>query len=112
MKTETAKQIRLGIWQTTGRLIRHSPWLYALNVLLWSTLHLTALVPGLIAREILNHISGHATAGWDLWMLCALLVGMGMARFVNLFSGLLAYIPFRFEVRSTLLLNLMKHILR
>lgn len=112
MKTETAKQLRLGIWQATGRLIKHRPWLYALNVLVWSTMHLTMLVPGLIAREILNKISGHAAVDWDLWILCALLVGMGVGRFANLFTGLLVYVPFRFTVRATLMLNMMKHILR
>ena len=112
MKTETARQLRMGIWQTTVRLIRHRPWLYALNVLLWSTMHVTALVPGLIAREILNKVSGHAAVDWDLWVLCALLVGMGVARFANIFIGLIAYIPFRFTVRGTLMLNMMKHILR
>lgn len=111
MKSESSKQLRMGIWQTTGRLIQHRPWLYVLNVLLWGTLHLTPLIPGLIAREILNQISGHASADWDLWILLALLVGVGVGRFGNLLLGLLAYIPFRLNVRFTLILNMMKHIL-
>lgn len=112
MTTETANQLKMGIWETTGRLIRHHPWLYLLNVLLWGAVHVTMLVPGLFAREILNHISGHATAGWDLWVLFAMVIGVGIGRFTTLYMGLIAYIPFRFYVRCTLILNLMKHILR
>ena len=112
MKTEALEKGRMGIWQTTGRLIQHRPWLYALNVILWATLHMTPLLPGLIAREILNQISGNAAADWNLWVLFALLVGVGVVRFTNLLIGLIAYIPFRFTVKFTLILNLMRHILR
>ena len=112
MTSGTAKPERMGIWQTTGRLIQLRPGLYALNVFLWATLHLTPLLPGLIAREILNKISGNATVDWNIWVLFALLVGVGVGRFANLLVGLIAYIPFRYTVKFTLILNMMKHILR
>ena len=33
------------------RLIRYRPWLYGLNAILWASIALLPMIPGLIARE-------------------------------------------------------------
>ena len=112
MTSKTRKKNALSIWRATQRLIRYRPGLYALNVLIWSTASIIQLLPGLVARQILNQISGNAAADWNLWVLVAFLIGIGIGRFTLMFTGMLVYIPFRFHLRGTLILNLMKHILR
>jgi len=112
MTTDVRKAKPLGIWGATYRLIQYRPGLYLLNVLIWSTINIIPLLPGLVARQILNQISGNAAVDWNMWVLLALIVGIGIGRFSIMFVGMFVYIPFRFHLRGTLILNLMKHILK
>jgi len=111
VETTIGTDNRPGIWRLTYLLIRQRQWLYLLNVLLWTALHVTPLLPGLIAREVLNRISAQGSGNDSLWVLFAILVGVGIGRFTNLFAGLIAYVPLRFGIRFSLTLNMMKHIL-
>jgi len=79
--------------------------------MIWTAIHVMPLLPGLVARQILNQISGNAAVAYNLWVLLALIVGIGIGRFSVMFAGMYVYIPFRFHMRGTLILNLMKHIL-
>ncbi len=94
------------------KLIGHRPWLFATNALLWGALHMTPLLPGLIVSQVLDTLAGQPALGWSLPTLLALLLGAGLARFGVLFSALITYLPYRFHVRGTVSLNLMKHVLR
>ena len=52
-------------WQT-WRLVRFAPWLYlvqGVGILLGG--YLLPLVPGLVIRQILDTLTGHAPAGWN-----------------------------------------------
>ena len=42
------------------RLIRYRPWLYGLNAILWASIALLPMIPGLIAREFFDTLTGSA----------------------------------------------------
>ena len=102
----------MNTWQASIRLIKHQPGRYAVTSLAWTVLHLSWLLTGLITREIFNTLSGDATAGWNIWTLIALLVGVGLGRFINLFLGIAVYVPFRERVSALMRTNMISAILR
>ena len=110
--TQNSTQKPLGLWAATWRLIGHRRWLFLGNALLWGVLHMTPLLPGLVTQQVLNQLAGKAAVSWRLETLLALLLGIGLGRFAVLFVGLLTYLPYRFQVRGVLTLNMMKYILR
>ncbi|GHO76523.1 HlyB/MsbA family ABC transporter [Ktedonobacter sp. SOSP1-85] len=65
---------------TLWRIITFSPWWYLLNVFLQLIRCLFLLLPGLIVSAIFTLLNGNAPVGWDMWTLCALLVGIAVAR--------------------------------
>lgn len=102
----------MNTWQATWKLIKHRPWLFALNALFWGTLHAMNLLPGALIKAVLDRLTGEVAAGFNLWTLVALLVAVGIGRFLVLFLGVTTYVPFRFTIEGALRLNMMKYILR
>ena len=99
-------------WQAAFQLIRSQRRDYLLNVLIWSVLQLTPLLPGLITRQIFDKLSGEATVSWSIGTLLALLVGIGVGRFGNMLVGFFAYNRFRHRTSGILRLNMLGEILR
>ena len=50
----------LPTWNYTLKMARYAPWLYLLHALLWSTMNLLSLLPGLIARAFFDTLTGNA----------------------------------------------------
>lgn len=70
----------MSIFGTFWRMITFSPWWYLLNVFLQLLRCGFLLLPGLIVSTIFTLLGGNAPVGWDVWTLCALLVGVAVAR--------------------------------
>ena len=66
------------LWQ----MIRYRPVLYAINAFLWLLIHLTPLIPGLIAQQFFNRLPQIGHLDTELWLLAALLVATTLARVV------------------------------
>ncbi len=51
------------------RMMRYRPWLYLANGFFWTLIHLSPLVPGLIAKAFFDRLGGDASAGGgaDVW---------------------------------------------
>ncbi len=62
------------------RLVRYRPWLYGLEVMLWTATGLLPLLPGLLTRTFFDTLTGDAPAHVGLPALLALLVGSYLAR--------------------------------
>ena len=92
--------------------VRQRPGLFALNSFLWMVIHTAMLWPGLVTKAIFDRITDNAAASLTIWTLVALLVGIGVGKFVSLYMGILTYVPFRMHVYGSLQLNMMKYILR
>jgi ATP-binding cassette subfamily B protein len=56
------------------RMILYRPGLYLLDAVLWALIHLMPLLPGLIAREYFNALTGSAPARFSVPVIIALVV--------------------------------------
>jgi ATP-binding cassette subfamily B protein len=68
-------------------MIRYRPGLYALNASLWTLIHLSPLVPGLIIQRFFDLLEPGARSSSPVEMLIALLVATAAARGVLFASG-------------------------
>ena len=98
--------------QASLKLIGQRPWLFALNSFLWMVIHTAMLWPGLVTKAIFDRLTDNAAASLTIWTLVALLVAIGVGKFVSLYMGILTYVPFRMHVYGTIQLNMMKYIMR
>src|SRR5262249_35833115 len=101
----------LPTWNYTLRMARYAPWLYLLHGTLWSIMNIFALLPGLIARDFFDTLTGQASmpggiAGllWMLGILAAARAALWMiAGFVE--------INFRFRMSGLVRRNLLRIVL-
>ncbi len=99
-------------WALLLRLIGYRPWLYALNVLLWSLVYLGPLVPGLLAQAFFDALTRRAPAGLNVATIVVLLAITAFAR-VGLFVGSIsASTASAFSTSALVRRNLLAHILR
>jgi ATP-binding cassette, subfamily B, bacterial len=98
-------------WQSLGRLIYNQRWLYALNALLWTLVHLAPIVPGLLLQAFFKAIEAPASVGLNISTIIALVVTVAVAQTSVIWFAILADIPFRFRVSGTLRHNLFRRIL-
>ena len=99
-------------YQFMWRMMRYRPWLYLANGILWTLIHLSPMVPGLIAREFFNSLTGEAQVDVGPWALIVLLLMFGAARLVLIMGGLLTDVSHRFTMSALLRRNLLERILQ
>jgi ATP-binding cassette subfamily B protein len=80
-------------YQYLWRLILYKPWLYLLNVVLWTLHYVWRIVPGLIISEFFDTLSGGSALGLNVWTLSALLVAAGVGQIVIFYAGMIADVP-------------------
>src|SRR6266567_6092656 len=98
-------------YQYLWQLIRYRPWLYALNAVLWTLIHVSPIIPGLIAQQFFNILpeAGHLN---DMpWLLIVLLITTALANVVLIFFGGMVDIRHRFTMSGLLRRNLLERIL-
>src|SRR5262245_18331185 len=93
------------------RLIRYRPWLYLANGVLWTLIHTAPMVPGLIAREFYNTLTGDASTRVGVWWVIVLLLMTALARIALIVGGSLADATHRFMMSVLLRRNLLERIL-
>src|SRR5215212_4449449 len=98
-------------YQYMWQMIRFRPWLYLADCVLWTLIHVTPVLPGLVAREILDTLTGNAQLGLSVWALIGLLLAIALGRAVLVLGGALADIPHRFSMSALLRRNLLERIL-
>jgi ATP-binding cassette subfamily B protein len=98
-------------YQYMWRMILFRPWLYLADALLWTLIHVAPVLPGLVAREILNTLTGDAQLDLSVWALIGLLLAIALGRVVLVLGGALADIPHRFSMSALLRRNLLERIL-
>lgn len=99
------------IYQYLWRLIRYRPWLYLTDCIVWSLIHMSPLVPGLIALAFFNALAQSTHLSFGVWSLIVLLVMTALARALLILGGALADIPHRFTTSALLRRNLLERIL-
>lgn len=77
-------------WHYVWSLIRYRPWLYLISgISIILVGYLLPLVPGLIVRQFLDTLTGHAQVGMNTQTMVALLIGVALGSVVvGLISGI------------------------
>jgi ATP-binding cassette subfamily B protein len=93
-------------------MVRCSPWISLAHATLWSLIHLSPLIPGLIAAAFFNTLTGEAHYRLGTTGLILLLVAFGAFRSVLWLAGGLAEVVMRFIMSNLLRRNLLGIVLR
>lgn len=101
----------LPTWRHLARMAAYSPWLFLSHATLWATMNATALLPGLIAKEIFDALTGDAAAagGTNGWI--ALLAALAVGRMALWMIAGYVEIVLRFRSSGLLRRNLLRRIL-
>src|SRR6266568_2639605 len=98
-------------FQFMWRMMRYRPWLYLLDCIFWTLIHMSPLIPGLIALQFFNTLSANTHLNATLWGLIALLIMTALARVMVLLGGALADTLHRFTMSALLRRNMLERIL-
>lgn len=98
-------------YQLLWRMIRYRPGLYLLNLLLWTGIHASPLIPGLLTRWFFNRLTGEQTGGLSLWSIVALFAAVAVARVMLFLGGVWADTKHRFLMNFLLQRNLLERVL-
>lgn len=107
INNESIKTYKL-MWQ----LIKYRPWLYLANCLIWIFIHVSPVIPGLIAKEFFDTLSGRASLNVGIWGLVALTAVTAMVTIMGIFCGASTDIVHRFTMSALLRRNLLEGILK
>ena len=92
-------------------MIRYRPWLYTVNALLWTSIHLAPLLPGLIIQRFFNVFGVKTEPASTVWMLIALLVAVAIGRSVLFIVGIAVDQLHRFTMSAMLRRNILSAVL-
>lgn len=93
------------------KLIKYRPWLYLGNCILWIFIHISPLIPGLIAKEFFDVLSGNASLNVGLWGLMTLLIMVALIRVGIITIGGRVDTFHRFNMSALIRRNLLEAIL-
>jgi ATP-binding cassette subfamily B protein len=98
-------------WRYLVTMARFAPWLVLLHAVLWGTMNLSALLPGLIARDFFDALTGEARPTVGTTGLIVLLVALALGRAVLWLVAGFVEITMRFTMSGLVRRNLLRHVL-
>lgn len=93
-------------------MLRYRPWLYFLNILLWTGVHVFPLIPGLIVKKFFDVIVTSTSIDKDILSLSAMMIVVILGRALNIEIGGRVDCIHRFNMASILRRNLLEEILK
>ena len=102
----------IATWRILGSVLRYRGWLFWGTVLAYVAEYCLFIVPPLIAREVLNSLSGEAQVALNFWTLIALLIGANLASVVFFYLIMVTETTYAHTIYSLLRLNIFEQILR
>lgn len=93
------------------KMITYRPWLYLCNCILWTIIHISPLIPGLLAKEFFDNLSGNASLNVGIWGLLVLMIVVTLMRVVFITIGGRVDIVHRFNMSGLIRRNLLQGIL-
>ncbi|GGA33183.1 ATP-binding cassette domain-containing protein [Paenibacillus physcomitrellae] len=93
------------------RLLSLHPVLYLANLVAWTLIHMSLLIPGLITKKYFDQLESHTQLGYGVWALASLLIGAALARIAIIALGFLTDVHFRFRTSMLLRRNMLAHVL-
>ena len=101
----------LPTWRYLMKMARYAPRLYLSHAVLWSVVHVSPLLPGLIARAFFDTLTGRARAPVGTTGLIVLLVVIAVGRAVLYLIAGIVEILCRFTMSGLLRRNLLRRVL-
>ncbi len=98
-------------FQLLWQMVLYRPWTYLINLLFWTLIYQTPLLPGLITKAFFDRLSGGAEAGLGTWEVVAALAAVALARSVFVIGGIWVDIGHRFSMGTLLRKNLLERTL-
>lgn len=98
-------------YQYIWRMLLFRPWLYLLNMVLWTAIYTAPMVPGLILREFFNALTNEEAARFSVTTLVVLMVAQGAGRMALNLAGMVADAYHRFSMSALLRRNVLERIL-
>lgn len=102
---------RVSIWHLLWRMIRYTFGLYLLDSFLWMFIMGLPAIPGLIIREFFNTLTDNSQINLSPQTLIVLLLTVGLARIIAIFTGRITKTQHRFTMSSLLRRNLLEQLL-
>ena len=93
-------------------MIRYRPGLYAVNAILWTLIHLSPLVPGLIIQRFFNVFSEEGADSSLVWKLIAGFIAVAVAGAILFITGVFIDALHRFTMSALLRRNILAAILQ
>jgi ABC-type multidrug transport system fused ATPase/permease subunit len=94
-------------WRHAGGMIRAHPGSFLGSVGFYVGFFALMLLPGLINRAIFDALSGHAHAGFNVWTLIGLVIGLELGRYGLLYFGGVLFNVFYYSSEALLKRNMM-----
>lgn len=98
-------------YQYMWRLVAYQPWLYAANIILWTSVHASPAIPGLITKAFFDRLTEASSADVSLWWLIALLLASALGRMTVILLGFHTSLNSRFRTSGLLRRNMLERIL-
>lgn len=99
-------------FQLMWELIKYRPWLYFVNCIIWIIIHVSPVIPGLIAKEFFDTLSGKASLNVGIWGLIVLTAVTAVVTIMGIFCGATTDIVHRFTMSALIRRNLLQCILQ
>lgn len=101
---------RIRTYEHMWSLIGYKPWLYFVNAVLWAVIHLFPIIPGLIAKEFFDQVSGKGRLNSGIWGIFVVIVINIIINLGFIMSGSRVDMYHRFNMSALLRRNLLKAI--
>ncbi len=98
-------------WRYLANMARYAPWLCLLHAILWGTMDLLALLPGLIARDFFDALTGERQPTVGTTGLIVLLVALAVGRAALWLVSGFVEITMRFTMSGLVRRNLLRYVL-
>ena len=103
----------LPAWWVILKMIQFRPWFWGVDLVSIAVFRFAwQIAPGLIIQAFLNHLTGSAQVGLNIWAVIVLLVAAYIGRQAGDYGFYYADVPLFSEIAVLLRRNLLKHILR
>ncbi|MDX2466267.1 MAG: ABC transporter transmembrane domain-containing protein, partial [Acidimicrobiia bacterium] len=103
----TTRRSSLPVIRLMRELIKAAPGWYAANVVLWTLIWITPVIPALITQRFFDDLG---EVGFNPATLIAMLVGYGLARLAVMFTAMWNDVNFMFRISSTLRRNMLERV--
>ena len=110
MTIHSATPTPMPTWRFTLGMIQAEPWRFVGNTLGYTLFCLCFFIPGWIAQQFFDLLSGQAPAGRSMWTIIGFLAIGQVAKSIGLFGTIRSNVPYNFRTQTLLHKNLLARI--